>query len=47
MLNPGDNECVRDKIKLMDVAPTVLDILGIEGEFGFEGKSLLKERKGS
>ena len=38
-----DRDCVRKDITLMDVAPTVLDILGIEGEYRFDGKSILKD----
>jgi bisphosphoglycerate-independent phosphoglycerate mutase (AlkP superfamily) len=44
MLNPSDKECGRENATLMDVAPTVLDILGIEGEFGIEGESIFKHK---
>jgi predicted AlkP superfamily phosphohydrolase/phosphomutase len=43
MLNLDDKECVKENMTLMDVAPTVLDILGIEGDFWFDGGSILKE----
>ena len=46
MLNRGDKECSKENVTLMDVAPTVLDILGIEGEFGFDGESLMREKRG-
>lgn len=42
MLNLGEKECVREDMTLMDVAPTVLDILGIEGDFEFNGESIFK-----
>ena len=36
--------CAREpastKVSLMDIAPTVLDILGVEGDFNFDGKSI-------
>ena len=44
MLNLGDKECVRDKITLMDAAPTVLDILGVERAFEFDGKSIFTHK---
>ena len=40
-----DNEKnIRENITLMDVAPTVLDILGVKGEFGFDGESIFKHK---
>ena len=45
MLNPGDKEGIGERVTLMDVAPTVLDILGIEGKFDFDGESILKVNK--
>lgn len=39
-----DRKCVRRDITLMDVAPTVLDIIGIKGEFGFDGRSIMREK---
>ena len=42
MLNLGEKECDRENITLMDVAPTVLDILGIEEDFGFDGECIFK-----
>lgn len=34
---------MRENIALMDVAPTVLELLGVEGDFGFAGRSLFVE----
>ena len=44
MLNSGDKECVKENVALTDVAPTVLDILGIRGDFGFDGESIFKHK---
>jgi len=30
----------KDQMTLMDVAPTILDLLGVEGDFGFDGASI-------
>lgn len=43
MLNLGEKKCARENVTLMDVAPTVLDILGIKGEFEFDGNSIFKK----
>jgi predicted AlkP superfamily phosphohydrolase/phosphomutase len=40
ILDPN-REPERQEMSLMDVAPTVLDLLGVEGDFGFDGKSIL------
>ena len=39
--NLEDKEIVRKNMTLMDVAPTVLDLFGIKGEFGFDGQNIL------
>lgn len=39
---PEDKPVVREAVTMMDVAPTVLDFLGIRDEFGFEGATILK-----
>ena len=44
MLNQGDRESVREDMTLMDVAPTVLDIFGVEGVFRFDGASIFKHK---
>jgi arylsulfatase A-like enzyme len=44
MLNLGDKECVRENMTLMDIAPTILDILGIDWRgFDFDGKSIFEK----
>lgn len=35
-----DREAVKDDMTLMDVAPTILDLLGVEGDFGSDGRSI-------
>lgn len=40
--NLGDRKPVRGHMTLMDVAPTVLDLLGVEGNFNFDGRSIFK-----
>lgn len=43
MLNPGNKECIKRDITLMDVAPTILDLLDINWkEFDFDGESILR-----
>lgn len=36
---------VRQEMSLMDIAPTVLDLLDIKGEFGFNGKSIFSSEE--
>ncbi len=38
----SDRECARSRMNLVDVTPTVLDLLGIESDFSFDGKSIFK-----
>jgi predicted AlkP superfamily phosphohydrolase/phosphomutase len=38
-----EKDCIKKNITLMDVAPTVLDILGIKRKFGFDGESIFRE----
>ncbi|MFC2052218.1 alkaline phosphatase family protein [Chloroflexota bacterium] len=33
---------LKKNINLMDIAPTILDILGVEGDFGFDGRSIFE-----
>lgn len=40
--NLDSKECVRKDITLMDIAPTVMDILNINGDFDFDGKSIFE-----
>jgi predicted AlkP superfamily phosphohydrolase/phosphomutase len=43
MLNPGDKECIKRDITLMDIAPTILDLIDINWkEFDFDGESIFK-----
>lgn len=39
-----NKECVRENMTLMDIAPTVLDISEVNGEFDFGGKSIFKHK---
>ena len=41
MGNLGGRVTAREAMTLMDVAPTVLDLLGVRGEFDFDGESVL------
>lgn len=36
----ADRKPVRQEMSLMDVAPTILDLLGVEGDFGVDGASI-------
>ena len=38
---PGDEVIQTEDITMMDIAPTVLHLLGIQGSFSFDGKSFL------
>ncbi|MEW6033655.1 MAG: alkaline phosphatase family protein [Chloroflexota bacterium] len=38
-----DVECLRQDATLMDVAPTVLELLGVRGDFEFDGKSIFRK----
>ncbi len=42
MANLGNRKCATKEMALMDVAPTILDLLGVEGDFGFDGRSILE-----
>ena len=44
MLNLGDKKCVKENVTLMDIAPMVLDISDVNGEFDFGGKSIFKHK---
>jgi len=35
----------RHEMSLMDVAPTILDLLGVKGDFGFDGRSIFVQKK--
>lgn len=43
MANLGNKKCTTKEMTLMDVAPTVLDLLGVKGDFSFDGRSILEE----
>ncbi len=45
LVSGADREPTRQEMSLMDVAPTVLDLLDIEGDFGFDGRSILAPRR--
>lgn len=40
----SDRKPVKEDITLMDIAPTVLDLLGIEENFDFDGRSILRTK---
>jgi predicted AlkP superfamily phosphohydrolase/phosphomutase len=40
LISGSDKEPIRQKMSLMDVAPTILDMLGAEGDFEFDGRSV-------
>lgn len=40
--NLGNRKFAAKEMALMDIAPTVLDLLGVEGDFGFDGRSIFK-----
>jgi predicted AlkP superfamily phosphohydrolase/phosphomutase len=42
LLNLQGRDCAGQDMTLMDVAPTLLDLLGIDGEFDFEGSSIVR-----
>lgn len=42
MSSLSDKEIIRQNMVLVDVAPTILDILDIKGDFNFDGKSIFK-----
>ncbi|PQP33252.1 hypothetical protein C6A36_00200 [Desulfobacteraceae bacterium SEEP-SAG10] len=43
MLNPGEKKCIEGAMTLMDIAPTILDLLKIEWKkYDFDGESILK-----
>ena len=41
LISGSDREPARQEMSLMDVAPTILDLLGVEGDFEFDGQSIL------
>lgn len=44
LLNLRDKKCVRETIKLMDITPTILDLLEIDRKaFDFDGKSIFEK----
>ncbi|MFX1355523.1 MAG: alkaline phosphatase family protein, partial [Promethearchaeota archaeon] len=43
LISGTDREPARREMSLMDLAPTMLDLLGVEGDFGFEGRSIFAE----
>jgi len=44
ILSPTDNFNIKRKdMDLVDIAPTVLNILGIKGNFNFDGKSVIEK----
>ncbi len=43
LLSNLDRKPARYEMTLMDIAPTVLDILGIEGDFDFDGRSIFRD----
>jgi len=40
--NVKEKSPMRKKMKLMDIAPTILDLLEVKGDFKFDGKSIFK-----
>lgn len=43
LISKKDNDtCVKKDCTLMDIAPTVLSLLGIKNDFGFEGSSIVQ-----
>ena len=40
LISGANREPARQEMSLMDVAPTILDLLGVEGDFGFDGESV-------
>ena len=40
LISGADRKPARQQMSLMDVAPTILDLLGVEGDFGFDGASI-------
>lgn len=40
LVSGADRDPIRHHMTLMDVAPTILDLLGIEGDFGLDGESV-------
>ena len=43
--NTKNSECLQSEMTLMDIAPTVLDLLGVEGGFTFEGESIFRKAR--
>jgi predicted AlkP superfamily phosphohydrolase/phosphomutase len=46
LVSGAGGEPVTQEMTLMDVAPTILDLLGLEGDAGLEGRSIFAERRG-
>ena len=42
MSSLNDKEIIRQNMVLVDVAPTILELLDIKGDFNFDGKSILR-----
>lgn len=40
-----DRDISKENMTLMDVAPTVLDVFGIKGDFGFDGQSIFRDQE--
>jgi predicted AlkP superfamily phosphohydrolase/phosphomutase len=40
LVSNANRELLRENITLMDIAPTILDVLGISGSFHFDGRSI-------
>ena len=45
LVSGGGKEAATHEMSLMDVAPTILNLLGVEGDFGFDGQSIFAERR--
>jgi predicted AlkP superfamily phosphohydrolase/phosphomutase len=41
LISGADKVTVREEMSLMDVAPTILDLLGVESDLGFDGRSII------
>lgn len=43
MANLGDRQVARQEMTLMDFAPSILDLLGVEGDNNFDGRSIFRD----